>query len=165
MTVIAYSSRHRIMATDSRLSDSNSGAIVTSCQKLFRLKSGALLGLCGEADDRNVVALLDTATFKKMPTRGQLAELKNDFAGILVFPTGQIFTVEAEFREYSSSQGDWAGEVTQILDKYVALGSGAELALGAMEHGATPIEAVRIACRRNAFCALPVQRKRTQCER
>jgi hypothetical protein len=156
MTVIAYSAKHRVLATDSRCS-SEDGAILTSCQKLYRLKSGALLGLSGEADDRDVVRLLESATPKKLPTRAQIAELKNNFYGILVFPKGQLFTVESEFYEHSGSHGEWTGQVLPIRDPFVALGCGADFAMGAMEHGASPVEAVRIACRRNSFCALPVQ--------
>lgn len=155
MTVIAYSSKHRIMAADSRFADPEGGTHFTSGQKIYRLKSGTLLGLAGDADSRDVCALFEKASPRKFPTRAQIAELKADFEGLVVFPKGQIFNVTGEFLE--RGRGEWSGEVIAVRDAIAAVGSGATLAYGALEHGASPIEAVRIACRRDLYCALPVQ--------
>jgi hypothetical protein len=155
MTVIAYSSKHRILASDSRCATET--VHVTTCQKVFRLRSGALLGSAGDGDDRDLISLLEKATPRKMPSRLQLIELKSDFAAILVFPKGQVYTVETNYVEHGQSYGEWTADVLVIHDTYVAIGCGLEFAYGAMEHGATPIEAVRIACRRSLHCALPVQ--------
>ena len=158
MTVIAYSSKHRVMAADSRCSDSTGGMHLTNCQKVFRLRSGALLGLAGDADARDVFALLDRATPRRMPTRHALAELLFDVIALLVFPKGQAFMVTCEYLELGSAKaGHWAGEVLPMRDPLVAIGSGASYAYGAMESGATPTQAVRITCRRDLLCALPVQ--------
>jgi hypothetical protein len=43
-----------------------------------------------------------------------------------------------------------------VTDKFYAIGSGATLAIGAMEAGATAREAAAIACRRDPFCRPPV---------
>lgn len=155
MTVIAYSSKHRILAADSRSSD-GSGMHLTNCQKIFRLRNGALLGTAGDSDDRDVRDLIARATPRKMPTRAQLAELKAAFGGILVFPKGQVYTIDIYHREHQY-EGEWAASVDPIRDEIVAAGCGRYLAYGAMEVGATPIEAVRAACRRDSACALPVQ--------
>lgn len=155
MTVIAYSSKHRILAADSRCSDA-SGMHVTNCQKIFRLRNGALLGTAGDSDDRDVRELLARATPRKLPTRAQLAEIKNIFAGVLVFPKGHVYTVDIWHREFDY-EGEWAGSVDAIRDEIVAVGCGAQYAYGAMEVGATPVAAVRAACRRDSACALPVQ--------
>jgi|SRR5579875_1141208 len=158
MTVIAYSSKHRILAADSRCSDTY-GMHLTSCQKVFRLKNGALLGTAGDSDDRDMRDLLAKSTPRKLPTRGQLAELKMVFTGLLVFPRGQVFVVESYHREFDS-MGEWAGGIDPIRDPIVAVGCGAQYAYGAMEVGADPIKAVRAACRRDTACALPVQWER-----
>lgn len=155
MTVIAYSARHRIMAADSRCSDEY-GMHLTNCQKIFRLKNGAILGTAGDSDDRDIRAVLASASPRKMPTRKALSELKNSFMGILVFPRGQIFVVSVYYREFQS-EGEWAASVDSIRDEIVAAGCGAQYAYGAMEAGADPIKAVRAACKRDTACALPVQ--------
>lgn len=155
MTVIAYSARHRIMAADSRCSDAY-GMHVTNAQKLFRLNNGAILGTAGDSDERDVRALLASASPRKMPSRKAMSELKSQFDGILVFPKGQIFLVSIYYREFQS-EGEWAASVDSIRDEIVASGCGAPFAYGAMETGANPIQAVRAACKRDTACALPVQ--------
>lgn len=158
MTVIAYSSRHRIMAADSRCSDAT-GMHLTTCRKIFRLRNGALLGTAGDSDDRDVRELLAKATPRKMPTRQQLTEIKNIFSGLLVFPKGQIYTVDLYHREFDH-EGEWAASVDAIFDELIAVGHGAQFAYGAMEVGASPRAAVKATCRRDTSCALPVQWER-----
>lgn len=158
MTVIAYSARHKIIAADSRCSDAL-GMHITNCQKIFRLKNGALLGTAGDSDDRDVRDLLAKATPRKLPSRAQLIEIKGQFSGIMVFPKGQVFTVEIWHREFDN-EGEWAASVDSIRDNFVASGCGAQFAYGAMEAGADPIKAVRATCRRDTACALPVQWER-----
>jgi 20S proteasome alpha/beta subunit len=156
MTVIAYSAKHRVLAADSRCSDSKAMHL-TNCKKVFRLKNKALLGTAGDSDDRDVRALLAKATPRKMPTREQLAALKCSFDGILVFPKGQVFVVSIE---YEADEKGWSGAVDPISDNFVAVGHGAQFAYGAMEAGADPVKAVRVACRRDTTCALPVQHEK-----
>lgn len=155
VTVIAYSARHRVIAADSRCSDA-SGMHITRCQKIFRLANGALLGTAGDSDDREVRAMLAESTAEKMPARQALADLKSQFFGILVFPKGQVFTIDVWHREFEF-EGEWTASVDAILDPIVAVGCGYQYAYGAMEVGASPTEAVRAACRRDTACALPVQ--------
>jgi 20S proteasome alpha/beta subunit len=155
VTVIAYSSKHRILAADSRCSDA-SGMHLTNCRKVFRLRNGALLGTAGDSDDRDIREILARASPKKMPSRAALAETKNRFSGLLIFKKGQIFLIDVDHREHAN-QGEWAGSVDPILDEIVATGCGYQFAYGAMEVGASPVQAVRVACRRDTACALPVQ--------
>lgn len=158
MTVIAYSSKHKILAADSRCTDAHL-MHYTNCKKIFRLKNGALLGTSGDSDDREVRALLEKATPRRMPSRQQLADLKMCFSGILVFPKGQVYAVEIDYIDHQSD-GEWMGAVDMVTDEIVAVGHGAQFAYGAMEAGAGPIEAVRATCRRDTTCALPVQWER-----
>lgn len=155
MTVIAYSAKHRILAADSRCSDSHSMHL-THCRKIFRLKNGALLGTAGDSDDRDVRTLLSKATPRRLPSRAELAALKTTFDGILVFPKGQVYVVSISWDEHES-EGEWTGAVDPITDNIVAVGHGAQFAYGAMEAGADPRRAVQITCRRDTTCALPLQ--------
>lgn len=153
MTVIAYTTNHRVMAADSKCADED-GMHLTLSRKIFRLKSGALLGLSGDADARDLVTLLEQATPPNMPGRRELAELEMDAAALLVFPTGEVFMVSVEWDEERSC---WKGEVLAISDCVVAIGSGAPYAIGAMDVGAHPSTAVAVACVRDSGgCAEPV---------
>ena len=158
MTVIAYSAKHKVLAADSRCSDDRSMHL-TNCKKIFRLSNGALLGTAGDSDDRDVRNLLAKSSPKKLPTRAQLAELKMTFDGLLVFPKGQVFVVSIEFE---ANEKGWSGAIDSITDNYVAVGHGAQFAYGALEAGKSPVDAVRIACRRDTTCALPVQWERLE---
>lgn len=155
MTVIAYSAKHRILAADSRCSDAFAMHL-TNCRKIFRLKNGALLGTAGDDDDREVQALLGKASPRKMPTRQQLADTKTDFLGILVFPKGQVFRIEIGVTEYANSD-EWFSSVSPITDDVIAVGHGQQFAYGALDLGHSPQEAVRVTCKRDTTCALPVQ--------
>lgn len=155
MTVIAYSKKHRILAADSRCSTEHLMHL-TNCQKIFRLKNGALLGTSGDSDDRDVRSVLDKASPRRMPTRAELAALKIDFSGILVFPNGQVFLIDIAWVEHDS-EGEYRGSVDPVTDEIVAIGHGHQYAYGVMEHGGSPIEGVRCACKRDLTCALPLQ--------
>jgi hypothetical protein len=160
MTVVAYSSRHKVLAADSRLND-EFRMHLTNCRKIFRLANKALLGTAGDSDDRLVRDLLGRATPRKMPSRQHLSDTKTDFEGILVFPKGQVFVISICFEEREGG-GEWRGAIDPISDELVAVGHGKQFAYGALEAGKTPVEAIRIACRRDTTCALPVQWERLE---
>lgn len=158
MTVIAYSRRHRMMASDSRCANDNRDMHLTNCTKVSVLKNGALYGSAGEADDRDLIALLERSSARRMPRRTELAELKLDAKALVVFRGGHIFRVSCDFVELGDrSPGYWNPEVLPIRDTMIAIGSGAEYAYGAMTVGADPKRAVWAACKRDLLCALPVQ--------
>lgn len=152
MTTIAYT--NGVLASDSRATDSVTDMHVTECPKLFKLENGAILGAAGDDDDREVQELLGKSSPSRMPSRKKLAELETEFSGILIFPGGRVFKIEIEHNE---DKGTWAGSVLEIKDKMVAVGTGAPFAYGAMEAGASSVQAVEIACRRDINSALPVQ--------
>lgn len=156
MTVIAYSAKHKVMASDSRSSDKHD-AHFTQTKKVYRLKNGAIYGSAGESDDRDLRAMLAKATPRRMPSRVELLTLKQDISAIVVFPKGQCYAVEIEWHEETK---DWNACVDIVSDDMIAIGSGYQFALGAMECGATPQQAVRAACRRDLGCALPLQTER-----
>lgn len=152
MTVIAYSSKHRVMAADSRCTNGAPVKHLTNTQKIYRLANGALLGNAGDVDDRDIRRLFSKATM--LPTRKQISSLESDIDGLLVLPKGQIYLVTSEYDEDTSL---WTSSVVRISDTIVAIGTGANFAYGAMEFGASPQEAVEITCRRDIMCAGPVQ--------
>ncbi len=154
MTVIAY--KDGVMAADSRSTDEHDMHL-TDCEKIVRLKSGALLGGAGDSDDRAVVKLLQHATPRKMPTRKQLGDTHTDYEGILVFPNRMVFCVSIKRDE--DNEDEWRGEIYRVTDKMISVGSGKQFAYGAMEAGASAFEAVEITCRRDTGCAIPVQHK------
>lgn len=128
MTVIAVKSGW--MAADSR--GTTSANIPYHCDKLFRVR-GVLVGVCGE--DRGTSAFL--AFFRQ--GGGDPDEWDFEDASALVLcPKRGILHYDA------------TGRPDVVKEPFFAIGSGAPVALGAMEQGATAAEAVAAACR----CAL-----------
>jgi hypothetical protein len=157
MTTIAYRAHPGggVMASDSRCSEN--GLHLTDCQKVFRLPNGALLGTAGDDDSRLVMALLGKARSpKSLPSREELAATKTDFAGIMVFKTGEVFNIRIECVERQNSD-EWDGGISEIRTPFCATGSGWELAIGAMSAGASAEQAVEVACQYDLYSALPVQ--------
>lgn len=154
MTVIVYSARHRVLASDSRCSDEHE-AHFTSMKKVYRLKNKALFGAAGHSDTRDLRALLSKTSPRKLPSRTELAALKQEIDALIVFPNGQCYCIAVEFDDDHSKE--WHGSVDLVTDPFVAIGTGMQFALGALEVGATPAQAVRAACKRDLACALPLQ--------
>jgi len=127
MTTVAY--KNGEMAADSR---SYTGGKITAGmkQKIHRLKDGSLfgassskVGLCDkfrrDTEERGVEGVYDETMCQ----------------GLLVTPGGEIYI----FNDGVA----WSGPCRAL---FTAIGSGEEFAMGAMAAGATPAEAVRIAC-------------------
>ena len=153
MTIIAWDGK--TLAADSRCSDAHLMHL-TNCRKIFKLKNGALLGTAGDSDDRMVRDILGKASPRKMPTREALAATKTGFQAIMVFPKGHVFLIEIDWEDHAN-EGEWRASVDPISDKFIAVGHGQQFAYGALEHGASAVDAVRVACKRDLTCALPVQ--------
>lgn len=138
MTTIAY--KAGMMASDAcwTLGD----AIVTQKNKIHRLPSGGLLGQAGDNDAREMDYFLGRIKVpKSIPTRKALLDLKLDFGGIWVLPSGDVYKVTC--REDPLDYKDEVG-FTPINRKFAACGSGFHFAMGAMQHGASALEAVKI---------------------
>jgi ATP-dependent protease HslVU (ClpYQ) peptidase subunit len=88
------------------------------------------------------------STYAKLPKATRLSALEADCETLLIFPDGSGYFITA---------GKGKGEIIPALTMggFTAIGSGAHFALGAMEHGATAIQAFRIACKRATDCGLP----------
>ena len=160
MTTIAY--RSGIMVSDSCYS--HGGTVDTLLSKIYRLKSGALLGQSGENDAREFIDLLNNVKSERgLPTRKVLIEIRADFLGLLVLRTGSIYKINTSI----VSVGNWAKSddndiadigVWKISRTFAAIGAGSDFAMGAMAHGATAEQAVAIACRFDTASRPPLHR-------
>lgn len=153
MTTVAY--KDGVMACDSRCSDY--GRHLTKCQKIFRLKSGALLGVCGDVDVRDLIELLDNVRHADdIPTREDLAELRHEGDYILVLPNGDIWSICIDIQDYEHTD-EWKASAVLIQEDFASIGSGSHLAIGAMEFGASAKEAVECAAKWDLYSAPPIQ--------
>lgn len=96
-------------------------------QKLWRLDDGSVIGFCGHCTAwRPVVEWLNG---------GEKPQFKKaDFSAIILKPNGDLVYLDEEMHK------------EPIFAPY-AVGTGSQFALGALLHGATPEEAVEIACK------------------
>jgi ATP-dependent protease HslVU (ClpYQ) peptidase subunit len=157
MTTIAIKAeaeRGWVFAADSKCTD-GLGAFCTRAKKLHRLSSGAVLGQAGDTDIRDILALLNNITAKRLPSRKELAETHCEFAGILAFPNGKVFLIDVGVLDFGHDS-EWYGSVVELQERYAAVGSGQQFAIGAMAAGRSAKQAVEIACRYDSFSQAPV---------
>ena len=153
MTVVAYCKG--IMACDSAWSD-DTGMLLTRCSKLTRLPSGAIIGEAGDDDSRHVQELLGKAKSPAgLPSREALLKLTIDYAGLLVFPKGRIFSISISAPVHGE-RDHWTAGLFEVAESYYAIGHGAAHAFTAMECGKSAHDAIRLACRRDMMCREPI---------
>jgi hypothetical protein len=154
LTTIAY--RDGIMAGDSCWQASN--VQTTSMSKVVRLASGSLFGAAGDGDIRALLALLDKIrSIDRMPSRADLAALKCDVQAILVFPRGQVSMIAIAPGGVDGNNLDhYEAQIWPANRGIAAVGTGAELAIGAMAAGRDARQAVGIACKFDINSRLPV---------
>lgn len=158
MTTIAY--KDGIIACDSAWS--YNGGVSSSAKKLIRLrKSGALIGLTGGNDVREVIALFERiTTVRGLPSYGELAAVKVDSGGLLILPPTRkrpprIFKFSTTNKNLDHEDADDLG-LWEISLPIAAAGSGGDYATGAMAAGKTAAQAVAIACRWDMASKPPV---------
>lgn len=138
MTVVVW--RDGVMAADSGVFRSDQ--VVALTRKIHRFENGALVGCSGN--------LSKVSTFIDWYAAGADPESRRmtgdpGFEALVVTPDGRV-------RVYLS-----ANEVEDRMEApYFAIGSGAEVAFGALAHGASAIEAVEAAIKHHVFCVGPV---------
>lgn len=130
MTVIAV--RDGVMAADSRATN---GDVPYRCEKIYRIGRQ----LVGAAGDNNA-CLAYVRYFRGEKVEPE--ELKGAHA--LVLSPGGLFIYE------ETTAAD------PVLEEFFAIGCGSDAALGAMQYGASAIQAVDAACRWNVQCGPPV---------
>lgn len=152
MTTIAYKSG--IMACDSCWTDCY-GLASTSLTKIVRLRSGALIGEAGDLDTREMLALLqDVKKFSDIPYANKLAEMKIDYAALLVLPNNEVYMISIENDQ--AVEETYKAAVWRVTKNGTAVGSGGQIAIGAMRAGRDAREAVGIACNEDPNSKSPV---------
>lgn len=140
MTTIAY--RDGILAADSASWDAN-GIYFGRTRKIHKLADGSLLAGAGSNSMllRVVNWLNHDCDFPDVDPEKET----DRFQGLLIEPGRRVFYMDQSL------------EQSEFVDlPFVAIGSGRELALGAMAMGATAREAVMIACQFDAHSRGPV---------
>lgn len=147
MTTIAY--KDGVMACDSCWT--YGGTIDVLATKISRLANGALLGQSGSNDGRYFEKLLGKVKSPaSLPTHEQLREIRQDFLGLLVLPSGKIFKLSTTFITPENWNCEFDPDdvgLWEITGPFAAVGSGGDFAIVAMECGKSAKEAVDIACR------------------
>jgi ATP-dependent protease HslVU (ClpYQ) peptidase subunit len=101
--------------------------------KVRRLADGRIFGLAGSPFDLDPVE-------QWLNEGGEFPPVNHDFDLLVLEPDGKVY-----------SYNEHGYRTLELLP--AAIGSGTELAVGAMEAGATPLAAVAIACKRQRGCA------------
>lgn len=142
MTVIAY--RDGVLATDSACFIN--GIRAGTVRKAYEYR-GWLFGWCGASGfERTVRAMIDhLEEVDRLEGAAAWPALPAECSVLLVSPAGLVDSVTEHSR--------WE----PISADFLAIGSGCEVAVGAMDQGASAEEAVRAAIRRNAWCGGDVQ--------
>jgi ATP-dependent HslUV protease subunit HslV len=129
MTTIAY--RDGVLAADSLITAGNRIATSVSATKIVRLSDGRLLGHCGQMRHMKPLIAFLEGRAERYP------DMEKDATAMVVHLDGRV---ELHY-------GRHPDEAFEEDAEFFAIGSGAELALGAMAVGASAIDAVRAAIR------------------
>jgi hypothetical protein len=147
MTTVVYS--NGVMACDSAWGSVYSGT------KIQRLNSGALLGSAGDPDSRVINKMFDEViTPKDFPSYEDLFALEITYTGLLVLPDGSVWLINTSADHKPNTALDSVGIFPAF--QISSIGSGGDIALGAVLAGADVEEAVRIACERDISSRPPV---------
>lgn len=133
MTTIAY--RAGVIASDSGVWVE--GVLVYKTKKLHRLKNGCVVGFAGAVDDAmTLIRWLDGSEEEKIKF--------DDVTLLVVAPSGRILKYDAP------------KPIVIKRPKYIAIGTGYQIALGALHQGATAYEAVQAAIEHDAHSRGPI---------
>lgn len=151
MTIVAY--KAGVMACDSCWATRE--VIDNLACKIYRLKSGALIGQAGDNDARDVVErFTNVKDPRSFPGRKELHDFRIDFLGLLVLPKGRIFKIATTHQLLEHCDDDIG--VWEISLPFAVVGSGSEVALGAMAAGKSARDAAAIASRYVTSCRPPI---------
>lgn len=137
MTIIAY--KDGIMASNSA---GWSGELITNhhAKKIYTAPDGTLVGCVGEVPQINTFVEWVLAGMKGKPPRSKAVD------AIMVKPDGEVWKY--------TGQGQ---SLYRYRARYYVIGCGWEFALGAMAHGASAPEAVKLAIKFSSFLGGAVQ--------
>jgi hypothetical protein len=157
MTVIAWDGR--TLAADS-LTSTSSGFYVGKSKKLYRLKSGGMVGTAGDVDCRAFINLIDNIKEEgDLPSRAEFEALKIEGEYILVLPDKSAWYIDLMFNDESKTH---KAAIYLTGDKNAACGHGTDFARAAMYLGKTSVEAVKVACHFSLACAGPIQQMKLE---
>ena len=146
MTTLAY--RAGIIAADSfeTYSGEAGGTSLGLCEKLFRKRVGRRDVVIGTAGGSYLgMVFVDWyGTDAKPPAVLVDAHLDEDF-DVLILDRGKVFTANHLCRP------------VEVIEPFIAIGSGRKVALGALECGASARRAVEIAARRDPYTGGPIK--------
>ncbi len=146
MTTIVIDRRRKIMVSDNQ---NTIAGLAVPCKKIFRITHGpnvgTLVGTIGAPgpcfifmhwykhhEEHDFTEVMDDNAILGI-------EEEDDFWIVLLTPDNKIMIVDRFFCP------------EEIPEKYYALGSGGNVALGALDAGCTAEEALEIACKRDTF--------------
>lgn len=129
MTTVACDGK--VMAADGLVTNGSDIAVEFDGRKIWRLPDGSILGAAGSTDACEAVRRFLSGQDEKLDTLA-------DFDAIRMMPDGS-----------GLAYCDKGGEKPTRCTWPATIGSGGQLALGAMLAGASPKRAVEIACQRD----------------
>jgi hypothetical protein len=132
--------RGRVIAADSQLTVDES--LKYDCDKLFKVRDGIIGFVGATAPGMELLHHLQKHSCLE-PIAGVDEYHRADFGALLLTKHGVYLYDESLSPD-------------KVRGKFFALGTGALAALGAMDRGADAVEAVRIACKYDAWCRGPV---------
>lgn len=147
MTTIVYDRRTRTIVADSQNTD-QSGAI-WRMNKIERLDDGSFFLGSGHC--------YTIASAKNWARKGFEEKHRPDFTFFLEDEDDRGFSclwISKDGRKVILIDGEMAP--TEVLDDYMAVGSGAAYAMGALDAGKTAKEAVEVACQRDTSTSAPI---------
>lgn len=142
MTVVAI--RDGIIATDTAAGFCNLSIKVTK----LRRQANVAIGFAGSFSDASIFAdwYFDKQDSESLPKFHNRGDAGPQFSALVLMETGWEFWDQEFFRDTDMQQ-----------NPFMAIGSAAEVAMGAFYMGATAIQAVEAACAQTMSCALPVE--------
>lgn len=156
MTTIAWDGD--ILAADSYLSKGS--LVLSTCKKLFRMKSGALIGTAGDGDHRKLLKMLNNVRVEKdFPSHDILKEVEQDIEFLIILPNKQVFDLALDPPK-KGADDDWIVNLDEIEGGYAAIGSGRYSAITALDLGFTAREAVEAGIRRDIYSGPPIRTMR-----
>lgn len=147
MTTCLYDKRTKTVVADTRNTDN--GGARWLCDKIEKLPDGSIFlgsGHLYTIGQCRVWAKNGWDERKRPDFTFYLEDTdERDFSCLHISKDGErVILVDAEMCP------------VEVINDFMAIGSGASYALGAMEAGATPLEAVQIACKHDGNSCLPL---------
>ena len=156
MTTIVVDLRIGVIAADTQNTDRANTAY--RCSKIERLSDGRYFVGSGH--------LLTIGKARRWAEAGFAEDKRPDFSELFgESASGYGFSCAVIGPDMRATLIDDEMEPQPIRDAYFALGSGGCYAIGAMDAGATPEEAVAVACKRDLYTSLPIDVEHMSFER